>query len=563
MVRIGTRLTRQGAVLLLWAAASLSSGNAFAATPLQYYIAIQPIDVCSDTGTLCAPFNTLSKVGNPGGATLTTPIGFVDSGPGTGNTGTDITRAMWNQIGVDLAWSPIRKFNSTRFQTINVVPCSGTSPPSPCAGLTSPDFLALSQQPGISQGGTPTAPLSSQPTVINMFFVNTLNPPTQGGTLYGFSWPNNNGIAIGKNTFFPPSIVQKPRFDTLAHEIGHNLDIDHNTFGAGNSPDLMTAGCCTSTGSDLRTEPTSTTNALNQLDGGNGLGTADQLITPQQGHVALSNFLNPIASSTTTATKTSTPTITTALAVTTASGLTSITAVPGKTKPDTSIFFDVFGPSQGRDGETLIGLTVTLYPGVKFDPSNKVRFTSKGRLVRDADYDRGGSRDRDCPIADTKCLIIDLNPGLPRGQDLKFSQGIVKSGSNDDENEAKAADDGGKQPVCLADLAAAGITITYRFSDGLVITSAMTGGGTTAGANCSGDTPLTADSRQPTPTVRTLIDPGIFTSVAGALPCTPTSSGDRVSAAVASGTCPNPTQTGISDGDPSQEGGQPPPPNGG
>ena len=125
----------------------------------------------------------------------------------------------------------------------------------------------------------------------------------------------------------------------------------------------------------------------------------------------------------------------------------------------------------------------------------------------------GASGDRDCPIAHTKCLIIDLtNPGLPLGQDLRFSQGIIKSGDADDENAPTAADDRGKQPVCLADLAAAGITITYRFSDGLVITSAMTGDGT-AGPNCAGDAPLlTADSQLPTSTVPTQIDPGVFTT---------------------------------------------------
>ena len=84
----------------------------------------------------------------------------------------------------------------------------------------------------------------------------------------------------------------------------------------------------------------------------------------------------------------------------------------------------MLGPSQGRLNETLIGLTLTLYPGVKFDPSNKVHFTLNGQLVTDADYDRGGSRDRDCPIGHTKCLIIDLtNPGLPQLQDQQGARG--------------------------------------------------------------------------------------------------------------------------------------------
>jgi hypothetical protein len=495
------------------------------------YVAVQPIDVCASNGTGCAPFNTLSKAGNPGAATSTTPIGFVDTA-----TGKDVTRAIWNQVGIDVAWSPIHQYNNTTYQTLHITNASNGT------GLASADFLALSQQDGISQGtapnpNPPNAPVASQATVVNMFFVNTLVPPTPG-TLYGFSWINNNGIAIGPNTFFPPFPLT-PRFDTLAHEIGHNLALDHTDVYNTGTPknDLLTAGV-------TRTEPGNSSAAIADANA-TPTSPAEQVNTAQSGHVDLSGLLNPIASSTTTATKTPTPTTTTALAVTTAGGLTSIAAVPGKTKPNTSIFFDVFGPTNGRHDETLIGLTLTLYPGVKFDPSNKVHFTSNGQLVTDADYDRGGSRDRDCPIARTKCLIIDLtNPGLPQLQDLRFSQGIIKSGDGDDENAPKTADDGGKQPVCLADLAAAGITITYRFSDGLVITSAMTGAGGTVGPNCAGDpTLLTADSRQPTLTVRTQIDPGVFTQVAGAKPCTPPEEG----------TCTPPSVTGGQDGDPSQE----------
>jgi hypothetical protein len=538
MVKITPRLAWQGALLLLWAAASLSSGSALgqltscAAGSVCSYVAIQPIDVCSSTKTGCAPFNTSSKIGNPGAATSTTPIGFVDTA-----SGKDVTRAIWNQVGIDVAWSPIRQYNNTSFQTLHITTgLNGT-------GLASSEFSTLSQQDGISLGtapnpNPPNAPVASQATVVNMFFVNTLVPPPGiSGTLYGFSWINNNGIAIGPNTFFPPFPLT-PRFDTLAHEIGHNLALDHGTFGAGLANDLLTAGV-------TRSEPANTSAAITDANA-TPTSPAEQLNLAQDDHADLSGFLNPIASSTTTATKPPTTT-TTALAVTTTGGLTSIAAVPGKTKPNTSIFFDVFGPSQGRDGETLIGLTVTLYSGAKFDPSNKVHFTSNGPLVTDTDYDRGGSRDRDCPIAHTKCLIVDLtNPGLPLGRDLRFSQGIIKSG-DDDESAPTAADDGGKQPVCLADLAAAGITITYRFSDGLVITSAMTGGGSTAGANCVGDTTqLTADSQQPTPTVRTQIDPGVFTSVAGKLPCTPSESG-----------CTPPSVTGGQDGDPRCEA-QPP-----
>jgi hypothetical protein len=537
MAKVQLSKSKHIALLLSSTAVSLASNGAFATTPLQFYVAVQPIVVCATNGSGCAPFNTSSKIGNPGGATSTTPIGFIDSA-----SGHDVTRAILNQVGIDVAWSPIRQYNNTIFQTIHITTGStGT-------GLASSDFLSLSQQDAISTGTVPNptnppgVPVGSQANIVNMFFVNSLVPPPGiSGALYGFSWLNNNGIAIGSNTFFPPFPLG-PRFDVLAHEFGHNLALDHtdpyNTPVMSN--DLMTAG-------NTRTEPANSSAAIADANG-SITSPAEQLNSGQSSHIDLSGFLNPIASSTTTASKSPTPTITTALAVTTTGALTSITSVPGKTKPDTSFFFDVSGPRLGRTGETLIGLTVTLYPGVKFDPGNKVNFTSNGQLVRDVAYDHGGKRDRDCPIAHTRCLIIDLtNPGLPLGSDLRFSQGIIKSQGGDDDG-SEEEDAGGKQPICLADLAAAGLTITYRFSDGLVITSEMTGPGSSAGPNCVGDAPiLTADSQQPTPNVRTQIDPGVFTQVAGSKPCTPPPYGS----------CTPPSSTGGQDGDPRLEA-QPP-----
>src|SRR5947209_7536058 len=245
-------LVRLGAVWVLGAAAMLGSGAARAAADFTscaagavcYYVAIQPIDVCSSAGTGCAPFNTTSRTGNPTAATSTTPIGFVDSA-----TGKDITRAILNQIGVDVAWSPIKQYKNTSYQTLHVITCpapapgqtmgtitlpSGSTNSCTPGNLTSADFLQLSQQyspNGIYTGSVPNpinpigVPVSSSPNMLNMFFVNTLSPPVQGTTLYGFSWPSNNGIAISTNTFFPP-IGVTTRFDNLAHEIGHNLGLD-------------------------------------------------------------------------------------------------------------------------------------------------------------------------------------------------------------------------------------------------------------------------------------------------------------------------------------------------
>jgi hypothetical protein len=119
--------------------------------------------------------------------------------------------------------------------------------------LTSSAFKTLSQQDtsqsvphqAISTGGTPAAPLggaalvppftagnppmvTGDPSIVNMFFVNTLTPPSSiGGTLYGFAWLCNNGVAISSQTF------AQGRPDTIAHELFHTLCLDHGTYGAG------------------------------------------------------------------------------------------------------------------------------------------------------------------------------------------------------------------------------------------------------------------------------------------------------------------------------------------
>src|SRR5207302_3128740 len=122
-----------------------------------YYVAIQPIDVCATGGTGCAPFNTVSSTGSPTTVSSTNPIGFVDS------TGQDVTRAMWNQIGVDISWAPMKQYNNTSYNSITI-------------GSAAPNFNTLTQQTGISTGTAPTAPLNSSPYALNMFFVTNLSP---------------------------------------------------------------------------------------------------------------------------------------------------------------------------------------------------------------------------------------------------------------------------------------------------------------------------------------------------------------------------------------------------
>jgi hypothetical protein len=595
------------AIGLLSVLASVCPAFSVAVAQLTQYIAVNPIDVCASNGMNCAPINNIG----PSGQTVlngpNTPIGVIDVA-----SDTNITRTVLNTIGVEVAFgqvvtyssAPNAVFPATDYRTLHVVNSTDSSG-NPI--LQSPDFLILSQQqeepPGIWTGSVPDptsppgVPVASQPTVVNLFFVNRLLPPNDGmAQLYGFGWANNNGIAISMNTLLGVPLLGLPRRpDTIAHEFGHNLDLDHTTFGAG--PDPNTGGCDTTafTGcaanlmtaggneaGDLRAEPTSTDDASSPPPGGAlyalTAGTAEQLNATQQvPQVLLSNVvMNKLAESMTNASQMPSDS-TTAAVTSTGLSLTapsSPTADP-RSKPNTSIFFNVTGPVPGTDrpGETLDSLILTLNNAVQFDSDNKVRFFPPNRtLVSDVDYIRGSKRSRDCPDPATECLVISLSPGLPENQNLTFSQGIIqKSIYERDASELDSRDnnertrDHGEQrhPVTLIQLASAGAFITSIFSDGLHIKSALTG------PNPSGQ--LTANSQYPIPTGVPQVDLSKYTSPPAdpanpsgpaLLPCTPVPTNSDLAHGHGehhppSLGCPNPSETGISDGDPSQEGGQP------
>jgi hypothetical protein len=181
------------------------------------------ITAACKTGAL-AVYDLLS-----GGSIVTSPATFISAlGTGSGGVGT---------------------YTVNQTQSVKSTTITASN-----QGLASPDFLTLSQQDTSSNapncaistsGCVPVAPLGGggnppsnpfltppDPTVVNLFFVNKINPPTSGGTLYGFAWICNNGVAIGGNTFFAPTPLQA-RPDTIAHELLHNLCLDHTIYGAG------------------------------------------------------------------------------------------------------------------------------------------------------------------------------------------------------------------------------------------------------------------------------------------------------------------------------------------
>jgi hypothetical protein len=286
---------------------------------------VQPIDVCNTSGpsgpTGCAPFNTRDPSPNPAQATSTTPIGFVDCSTSANpcSPNVNITRAIWLQAGIDITFLPIAEYNNTGYQALDVVPDN-------TGNLTSTLFKCLSTNsasgacPPLKATGCKsncTVPLaSSKVNAIPMFFVNSL----QSGSYSGFAWLNGSGVAIASNVFFP--VAGPPRWDTPAHEIGHNLNLDHTTFGALTTcgPLPGTPGCNVMDAGTSRIIPSSsgcssTTSPFGELfDLNTGLCGAnvptvplDQLTlpintcsgnitttSPQQCEALLSGFMNPV-----------------------------------------------------------------------------------------------------------------------------------------------------------------------------------------------------------------------------------------------------------------------------
>ena len=414
------------------------------------YITVQPITVCSTGPTTCAPFNPFGQTGP------TAPVGYVDPA-----TGLNITRAIYNQIGIDVTFLPaVQDLNAGSLSTLHVTtdPTSGL--------LTSADFKTLSQQSGISQGAQPKSPLNPNPTTMNLFFVNTLVPATPG-LLYGFSWLNNNGSAIGSNTFgVKVGVITLPgRPDTIAHEIGHMFDLDHTTFGAGAPTNLMTSG-------DTRTEPSAA------IVGGHAAwvnqiypnGTLDQLTLPQPGQatsqlekILKSGFINPI------------PLVTATIA-----------------DPPVGFTYHVAFDGLGTPGESLDRLTLTLPNGFFFnDGFQYLDGVQPTQAVVNPVSCQSGQN----------CLQLDFAAGaFELGDFLDYSI-IVCRGTAGPNSRCGT--------VQLSDLI--GGTYTYQFSDLFETTGDLAAG-------LSGE--LTSNSQDPNPDIPSQIVSPLSFVGASTKPCT-------------------------------------------
>lgn len=447
--------------LLLLSATAVAPKTAVA-VPVTDFVTIQPIDVCATATQGCAPINNLTNpvthqagqtvLSNPG----TVQIGFIDT-----STGSNVTNAIWNQIGISVTFLPVVQDVNPAATTISVTSCAANG-----TDCQSPAFETLSDQSSISAGNapSPSPPLSANPTTINMFFINKLTPPSsQPGTLFGLSWVNANGIAIASNAL----VGAGARVDTVGHEVGHVLDLDHTTFGAGAANNLLTAGAS-------RTIPTSTSNALTQLMA----GTADQLLAAQLNQVLLSGFISPI------------PNIVTQVTDPTHVG-------------DFSVNFE----NAGRLNELLKTLTLAAPTGTYLEYGTFKQLTEPGDT---SGISATPSFSNCTKFGKTKgCQTIELSfTGTPFvfGDNFDYTISVCQSDGWGVEFECKT--------VPLSDLSEAlsGGTYTYQFSDGYQTTSLL-----------SGDTVLSANSWGPDPSIPSQIyNPALlFEANMGQLPCTP------------------------------------------
>jgi hypothetical protein len=342
------------------------------------------------------------------------------------------------------------------FLTLNVD--TGSNP------LTSTAFKTLSQQDAVSTGTVPNptnptgVPVSKNATTINAFFTGKLNPATGSLPLWGFGWIGNNGVAIPSNSLLGAAA----RPDSFAHELGHDLGLDHATFGAGSPANLMTAG-------DTRIIP-NTANPLGTLG-----TTTDQLNTTQQSQVLLSGFMNPI------------PNVSTPV-----------------TDPVARDDFSVsFAPNTGRPNEKLETLTLTAPAGFQFDPDTifKLLENPDGLTVKSSLSD---CTPRDGGESGCSSLVLDFTKGNPfvAGDSLDYTLCVEAHDSC--------------IPVAVDDLA--GGTYTYNFEtdvDGVPVelfqtTSELTGSGNLTSSSWFPDLLIPSQ----------ILNPDTFVGF-GTLPCTP------------------------------------------
>ncbi len=143
------------------------------------------IDVCDTTGTLCAPAGNIQ-------------------------TFEAYATAIYSQAGIAFAPSVVHKLNLP-----NYADCGITTASTVCT-----DGLLSSSRDLVNTTGHGQ---STTPNTLNIYLVNNL--VTAGGASYGWGLIGGNGLVVATGT--NPTTHLTAAIDTLAHELGHNLGLDH------------------------------------------------------------------------------------------------------------------------------------------------------------------------------------------------------------------------------------------------------------------------------------------------------------------------------------------------